>query len=191
MGKRRSQQGYTLVELMITLAVAGVMIAASAPLVTDILRTNRLTALSNQLIGTLGYARSEAIKRSSRVTMCRSSSGSTCDGTQWENGWLIFVDSDKNSAYTAGETILRVREALPTNFTMRGGSTTTSTITFLSSGAVSTSANGVFALCYNSSTSNMQGVVVNKMGRIRAAQDSNSDGLPENESGTNLSCNPT
>lgn len=191
MGSPYHQQGYTLVELMVTLGVAGVLIAASAPLVTDILRTTRLTSITNQMIGMLGYARSESVKRSSRVTMCRSSSGSACDGTQWESGWMVYVDSDKSSSYSTGDTILRVREALPSSFTLRGGSTATSSITFLPTGYLLSGSNSVFALCYNNTTSNMQGILVNKLGRIRAAQDSNSDGLPENESGTNLSCSPS
>jgi type IV fimbrial biogenesis protein FimT len=60
------------------------------------------------------YARSEAIKRTNRVTICASSNGTSCTGAGalWKNGWLVFVDENGNGTVDAGDVVLRVQDAL-------------------------------------------------------------------------------
>ncbi|MFN3786316.1 MAG: GspH/FimT family pseudopilin [Thiothrix sp.] len=93
------QTGVTLVELTVTLAVVAVLAAFAAPSIKAILESNRLTALNNQLVSSLNYARSEAVKRNYPVTMCvRNSAGTGCATSGgFENGWIIFVDCNGNN----------------------------------------------------------------------------------------------
>lgn len=83
-------RGFTLIELMITIAVLAVVIAIAAPSFTSVIQSNRTTALHHEILGALQLARSEAVKRRTDVIVCRSEDLADCDkGTDWTDGWLI------------------------------------------------------------------------------------------------------
>jgi type IV fimbrial biogenesis protein FimT len=87
------QHGFTLVELMVAVSIAAILLAVGIPSFRSTIASNRLTSTTNDLVGTLSQARSEAIRRGARVTVCVSSDGETCATTgTWEQGWISFVD---------------------------------------------------------------------------------------------------
>nr|WP_010132139.1 GspH/FimT family pseudopilin [Microbulbifer agarilyticus] len=90
MGSR--QQGLTLIELMITLAVLGVIVAIAVPGFNTMIQNTRSATLGEEMVGALQFARSEAIKRGARVTLCGSSDGSSCDGG-WTDNWIVVLDT--------------------------------------------------------------------------------------------------
>jgi type IV fimbrial biogenesis protein FimT len=90
-GSRRLAAGFTLLELMTTLAVAGIVLAVGVPSYLSVVRNNRAATNANELVSALTIARSEAIRRGDRVSLCRSDDGASCGGT-WEDGWIVFVD---------------------------------------------------------------------------------------------------
>lgn len=81
-------RGFTLVELMVTLAVAAVLIAIAAPSFNEVTTGSKLRSQAQDLAAGALLARSEAIKRNQEVTLCSSSDGTTCSGT-WSNGWVV------------------------------------------------------------------------------------------------------
>jgi type IV fimbrial biogenesis protein FimT len=88
----RGARGFTLLELMFTLTVAAVLLGIGVPSFVEIVRNNRATANINELSTAFSIARSEAIRRGANVTVCRSSDGAAC-GTDWADGWIVFVDT--------------------------------------------------------------------------------------------------
>ena len=108
--------GFTLIELLTVLAVIGVLAVIAAPAITTFVNSNRLTTTTNDFIGALSLARSEAIKRGFNAGVCKSDNGSTCTSTgTWDSGWLVFVDGDNNGAlpWTASDSMIRAHEAVP------------------------------------------------------------------------------
>lgn len=104
-----SAGGFALVELMMALSVAAVLVVLAAPALRDLIGGQRLALSTQTLVGSLSYARSEAIRRSTRVTVCPSMNESTCDaGSAWNKGWIVFVDLDGDGQASEGETVLRV-----------------------------------------------------------------------------------
>jgi type IV fimbrial biogenesis protein FimT len=101
-------RGFTLIELMIALAVAGVLMALAAPSFQQSLAGNRLSSGASELAGAVQLARSEAIRANRRVTLCRSEDGSACSGaaSTWP-GWILFVDTDGNGVRDVGEPVVK------------------------------------------------------------------------------------
>lgn len=106
--------GFTLVELMVAIAVAAILLAIAVPNFSSALKANRVQSQTRELYSNLTYARSEAVSRGKMVTICHSSNGSSCGGT-WSNGWIICDDTDRNSSCGTGETVLRKYNDLGTN----------------------------------------------------------------------------
>ena len=86
------QRGFTIIEMMVALAVFAILVAIAVPSFKDAtLRTN-IKSVANELQASSYLARSEAIKRNGVVQLCSSTDGETCDGTAWKNGWIVFFD---------------------------------------------------------------------------------------------------
>lgn len=83
--------GFTMIELMITVALASILLAVAVPSFNQIIVSGRLTAQTNEMVAAVSLARSEAIKRNANVTLCRADNGSTTCATTagaWQN-WII------------------------------------------------------------------------------------------------------
>lgn len=186
-GKTSTRSGFTLIELMVTLGVALILMTIAVPTFRDLVIRNRLTVYTNDLIGAINYARSEAIKRGQSVTLCKSSSGTDCTttGSQWENGWIVFVDADADGSLDAGETLLRVWPALPSPYTLRPNNNFTNRLRYDERGAANNI--GSFAVCHNSTESGGKAIVITRL-RPRLGVDSDHDDIPETDAGNIRSC---
>lgn len=100
------QSGFNIIELMVTIAVLGVLLGVGVPGVESYIYNSRLTTQINSLSTSLAHVRSEAIKLNQRVLLCVSTNGTSCDGyssgTSWNKGWIAFVDRNANSAIDLG-----------------------------------------------------------------------------------------
>ena len=184
--------GFSLLELMITLCVATIIVVLVPPSFSSILQNARLKMQIYSFNGALDFARSEAVKRGTWVTVCASADQAACgpNGTHWEQGWIVFVDKNNNQTVDVGEGLpLRAASALLPTYALRGTSATTlaSYITFNAKGA--SSASGQFVLCRNGHINPSQAALIGSSGRITAAQDHN--GVPMDSSGTDMTtCTP-
>ena len=108
--KHRSH-GFTLLELMIVLALAATIFAIGTPSFNEFRRNNRLTGIANDFLGAIQTARTEAIKRQVPAAVCPSDDGTSCSDGGSFHGWIAFVDGDNDCArVTADDTepLLRV-----------------------------------------------------------------------------------
>lgn len=177
-------QGFTLIELMVTISIAAILLGIAIPSFTSTITSNRLTTNANELVTALNLARSEAIKRGQHVVVKKT-------GPNWENGWQVFVDIDRST--TAKENVLdtgtdielRAYAALPASYTLRGN---TNFVNFISYKPDGRSNNiGSFALCDGGNITGAKLIIVNAVGRIRQGTDADHDGIPEKEDGTEIS----
>src|SRR5436190_23104803 len=92
----RRTRGFTAVEILMALAVLGILAALAAPSFRDFANEQRLSSAVGGLAADLQFARTEAIKRNARVLMCARTPGATsCAGTAtWQNGWVVCYDAD-------------------------------------------------------------------------------------------------
>jgi type IV fimbrial biogenesis protein FimT len=120
---RSLAKGFTLVELMVTISVLAVLMAVGIPSFQGVIASSRVTTATNDFMATLAQARSNAIRRGGRVTVCKSSDGANCLTTgNWEQGWIMFNDDDHslvNAKVDAGETITFASPALTNGIVMK------------------------------------------------------------------------
>ena len=102
--------GFTLIELVVTVAIAALLMGIAAPSFRDSVLNSQHIAEYNDLMGSLRFARSEAIKRSSRTAVCARANDTAC-GSNWSNGFLVFIDNGDNPGEVdADEEILRIKQ---------------------------------------------------------------------------------
>lgn len=159
-------RAFTLVELVITLTIAAILATIALPAVGRFIHSNRLASIANNFVGTLSLARSEALKRATNAGVCPSNTGTACVGTSWASGWIVFVDVDGNSAWTASDVVLRAYEPVTADTTINGS---TSLIVYDSQGRVPTNGIGSYVVC-NTKLGQNRTVEVNSSGRFRATQ---------------------
>lgn len=129
---KKAQSGFTLLELMLVVTIAGLLLGFGVPAMGNYFRNARITSAANDVMGGLHFARSEAIKRRVPVTLCTSAdplnNNPVCDASALLTGWVAFVDdngdnvadaSDGNGLRDAGEIVLLQREPMPATITAR------------------------------------------------------------------------
>jgi len=116
------------VELVITMAIVGILLAIGIPSFQYVTTTDRISTEINNLVGDMQFARAEAIKEGQTITVCASANQSTCSGTAtWNTGWIAYSGS---GAQPASGTILRVRRQFTGGDTFKAADGTTSAVQF-------------------------------------------------------------
>lgn len=114
MSASRTIRGFTLVELMITIAVMAIGLALAYPSFSGVFRSNRVATGTNTLMASLNLARTEAIRSNRGAGVCSSADGEQCNGANWDAGWLVFTDMDADGLMDVdGDTVVRYVEADP------------------------------------------------------------------------------
>jgi type IV fimbrial biogenesis protein FimT len=176
-----TQKGYTLIELMTTLAVAAVLISVAMPGMQSFRQNSRLTGTANELISTMHLARNTAITTNSRVTLCASSDGDNCDLVAWSEGWIAFVDKDSDQNVDDDETVLRAGSG-DDGLTISSSQYPTFLMYRPNGRAMRNAVNentGQFNICDNRGAIHAKAVILDLSGRPRAA-DSGSPGVTLN-----------
>ena len=102
-------QGFTLIELMVTVVVAAILLGIGMPALGHLVERTRLATTTNQFLTALHATRSEAIRRGHAVTLCTSDDGVTCTSdTHWHEGWLLYEKPTSTDQPPGPDSILRV-----------------------------------------------------------------------------------
>ena len=184
----KKYKGFTLIELMITLAIVSILLVVGMPSLKTFMQGSQLVASTNELLSAFHIARSEAVRSNSRVTICSSTDGTNCSSSaNWRAGWIVFVASSSDlagaSAACTGvaneDCLLRVHGAINDTLLSVSGEDTNSdditAFTFTPRGlptAGGVSQSGTFSICSFDDGDNVidsRAVVLSLSGRVRVS----------------------
>ncbi|MCW5588848.1 MAG: GspH/FimT family pseudopilin [Legionellales bacterium] len=116
-------KGFTLLEALVTVTIAGILLAAGVPAMRSTLQNNRSYMAAKEFVTMAQYARYEAIKRGVPVSLCAADpnnfglcveDGNYLIDESWSNGWLIFIDATSSGQVAAAGDVLKIRPGLST-----------------------------------------------------------------------------
>ncbi len=165
--KSQKNNGFTLLELMITLAIVGIIATVALPSMSSLMKNNQLTTSINSLLSHLQYARSEALLRHKQIIVCSSDDETSCSG-DWDDGWIVFNDDDESGDVSGTEAILKIHQKLSDQVDLAGTGGTT--IIFDRRGFTPNSAS-TFSLCDDRGADYGKSISISNTGRIRNGGD--------------------
>ena len=128
-------RGFTLTKLLVVLTIVALLATVAMPSMAAVIDSIRLGSASNVFLSNLQLARSEAIKRNSRVVLCMSANGVVCASTGgWEQGWIVCHDANNNGAFENGEAIIERVQPLAGGIKFTGNLSVAKYVSFVSTG---------------------------------------------------------
>jgi type IV fimbrial biogenesis protein FimT len=164
------------VELLVVIFLVAIFAALAGPGMVQVVRNNEVRAEASRLVGALNHARSEAVKRNTRVSLCATPDGADCDLSKpIAEGFMVFVDEDGDRAVDAGaDEILKFYEPLPGGYTLTNDSGTAAVTggrTFAGDGSVDLAGPQAVLICSpGGASADAWAVVVNVVGSPRLAR---------------------
>jgi len=161
-------RGFTLVEIMIALAVLSILGTLAVPGFTNLYLDSSRTSAVNAFIHTIFLARSEAIKRGDIVSVCKSSNASSCENgaSDWNRGWIVFANSDRDEPPVRDddEPVLYVSEG------WRSGTISSNRTAFSFRPHIQGVINGTVVFCDRRGSTTARAIIISHVGRPRVAR---------------------
>lgn len=183
----KKHNGLTLIELLITVVIFGIMASLAVPNFSSFVRNSQRSAAYNSMAGTINLARLEAIKRSRVVVLCASSDLSTCQagaGANWNDGWIVFEDANGDGVLDGGELVLRREPAGPNGLSIT--SSLGAMISLAPRGRLRSQ--GSVVICDNGNVDQAMALNLWVTGLGRMASDSDGNGIVEDITGNDVTC---
>jgi type IV fimbrial biogenesis protein FimT len=112
---RSSQQGLTLIELMVTITVLAILVGTGVPAFASFINNSRMTSFVNATVATARLARAEAVRRNGAVTFCPSADMEVCSIPEIAQAYIVFVDRGTPNARDVATDELLLVQSFPSN----------------------------------------------------------------------------
>ena len=183
-GFARGQWGLTLLEMMITIALAGIMLGAVVPSAMSIIDKSRITAQVNRMSSVLQFTSYQAIDQNMPVALCPTPDLTSCDITNWNLPKMVFNDRNFNKKRDQNETLIHMTSKLPTGVSMQGPR---KLVRFYEDGTLGSTA--TLLICPQQPNDKLnRALFISLQGRVRLSRDSNKDSVHERGNGQALVC---
>lgn len=174
-------RGFTLIEVLVVMAIVSILLAVGAPSFRESIERNAVSGHTNTFMNSIRYARSEAIRSGLTVAMCRSTnpeSGSpSCAATTgtltggWASGWIVFINRDNDGTFDADDILLRAQGPITNSGGIVSGGTGVIVFRFRPTGLMSAGATEMTFSTASGNNSLERRVCVSFVGRARLITD--------------------
>ena len=168
----RRENGFTLIELMIAVGLTGLLLSMAVPALDIFVSNARQTGAINDFVSTIHKARSTAVTTNTRVTICPSSNGTSCESVGWNNGWIAFADPDNDRTVDVNETVFATMEDVG-GLTLQSAQFATSLVYRPNGRVMNASLNGsagAMVFCDDRGPSHAKVMVIDLSGRPRVSK---------------------
>ena len=163
---KRHARGFTLIELMMTLAVIAILLAVAAPAFGGLIQSTQAQSSRSALVTALNTARIFAVSKTANVVVCPSNDQRYCGHTtEWQHGWLIFIDADRDGARGDDEDLLNAAQAQPAGVAILSTAGRVR-VTYRPDGS-SAGSNVSMTVCDQRGADQATSIVINNAGRVR------------------------
>ena len=186
--------GLTLVELLTTLAVAGILVATASGGGARLVDQHRAGAAVNQMLGAIRFARHAAVAHRSPATLCPADGGHPSQNkcgqrNAWHNGALVFLDENANGRFDGGDVLLSRLPPLGEGDRFYWRSFRNRSYLMIRPSGLTDWQNGNFLYCSRGGDPRFaRQIVINAQARVRHARDSDGDGIVEDARGRPVAC---
>lgn len=181
--------GLTLIELLVALAVGGILLTWTATGASHVIEQRRASAALNQILGALQFTRHAAVSHRATTTLCPSNGGGCGRRNSWHEGALIFLDRDGDGRLDGEDTALRrlppLREEDRIYWRSFGNR---KHLSIRPSGLTAWQSGNLTYCPPDGDLRYARQAIVNAQGRVRLARDADGDGIREDASGRDLRC---
>ncbi len=172
-----NSRGFTLLELLISVAVMGIIATTAIPSFVDVIKDSRISSSLINLKSDLYLARSTAIRYNRHAIICTSNTNNTnCSGSaNWENGWMVFIDANKDGECNStgrvcadGGKVIKIGGGINnTDLKLKGYRHRTYRIRYDPEG-FSYAYNGKIIACDDRGVEKARGIIISNSGRVRS-----------------------
>lgn len=180
-------KAFSLVELIIFIAILSISIMLATPALSDFTTKNRITTKVNTLARAIRMARETAVTMNKVVTLCRSADQQTCTG-QWHEGMILFIDKNGDHLFNESDHFIAKYEAFPKGDEIFWRAFRNKQYLQMSPIGFTRFQNGTFTYCPKEGLEYARGIIVNAQGRLRFTSDKDGDGIDEGANGQPLRC---
>lgn len=165
----KKHDGFTLIELIVTVAVAIILLTVGIPSLLSVISSSAITGYMDALHGDLALARSQAIVEKTTVTLCKSAALVACEpAVSWSDGWIVFTNLDADQVVDVDDRIIRVHEALSTGVTLKYNNANNAYLSYGYKGDLDSNNPGTFTFCPSDNDLTLaQGITIAPTGRVR------------------------
>ncbi|MEH6581539.1 MAG: GspH/FimT family pseudopilin [Halioglobus sp.] len=190
----RRSDGFTLVELLISVLILAVLMAIAAPSLQNLIKDNRILSEVYAFRANLNTARSEAMTQRTFVSFCNSDDGVDCGG-DWNRGYIAFTDFDGDGTMDPntvnGDVLILSRVVDNTTIDIDLINPDGETRIRFNGQGYARNFGGTLELCDDRGATRARGVIISRVGAVSAAEDPNDpdSGIRFDREGNNLDCN--
>lgn len=183
----RFHSAFTLIELLITLALLFILSGMALPSFKELLDNSKLTTQVDGLVKVINLSRTTAISANRKVTICPTEDSKTCL-SDWSIGYMSFIDNNGDRKLNDNERVLSFYKNHDEKSTLSWKAFGfRKSLQWLETG-ITNHQNGSFQFCYNNDASKSRALIITKAGRIRYSKDTDGDDIHENSRGKPLEC---
>jgi len=179
--------GFTLVELLVTLALILILSGLAAPAFTNLFQDNRARLVTDQLRQLINLARTEAIRSGVTITICPSTDQQNCS-TDWQAPIIVFTDSNRNRTIDHNDRVLRQLDLLRENETLQLRASSNKKYLQFNALGQPHGTFGNFTYCRDNLLSSARRLTINFVGRVRAHKDLDGDGIVDGTASSPIAC---